>query len=65
MNLKVVVDRSRCVGTGICESTVPAIFEIDDDGRLVVLDDTVAPDRLDAVRSAIANCPTQALSLME
>jgi ferredoxin len=63
--MKVAVDRARCVGTGICESTVPAVFEIDDEGRLAIVHETVAPDRLDAVRSAIANCPTQALSLIE
>lgn len=63
--MRVVVDRSRCVGTGICESTVPVVFEIGDDGRLVIVDENVAPDRLDAVRSAVASCPTQALSLME
>jgi ferredoxin len=44
---------------------VPAVFEIDDDGRLAIVHETVSPDRLDAVRSAIASCPTQALSLME
>jgi ferredoxin len=63
--MKVVVDRSRCVGTGICESTAPAVFEIDDDGRLVIEECDVAPDRLDPVHAAVANCPTQALSLME
>jgi ferredoxin len=63
--VRILVDRSRCVGTGICESTVPAVFEIDDDGRLVIADENVAPDQLGAVRSAITNCPTHALSLME
>jgi ferredoxin len=63
--MRVVVDRSRCVGTGICESTVPDVFEIEDDGRLVIEECDVAPDRLDPVRAAVASCPTQALSLIE
>jgi ferredoxin len=63
--MRVVVDRSQCVGTGLCEIRASAVFAIDDDGRLSILDESVAPDRLEAVRSAIANCPTQALSLIE
>jgi ferredoxin len=63
--MRVVVDRSRCVGTGICEIRASAVFAIDDDGGLSILDDNVAPDQLDAVRGAATACPTQALSLIE
>jgi ferredoxin len=63
--MKVVVDRSRCVGTGLCEVRASAVFAIDDDGRLSILDERVAADQLDAVRGAATACPTQALSLIE
>lgn len=61
--MRVTVDRTRCQGTGICEATAPGSFEIADDGALVILDDTVAPDRLATVTAAVKACPTEALSL--
>ena len=63
--MKVVVDRSRCTGLGHCEVTAPAVFQIDDDGDLVILTGSVAPDQLDAVRTAVELCPTEALALLE
>lgn len=63
--MKIVVDRSRCTGLGICESVSPDHFEVDDDGELTVLREDVGPEELDIVREAVAGCPTEALSLDE
>jgi ferredoxin len=62
--MKVVVDRDKCVGLGICEATAPDVFEIDDDGALMILADDIAPDQLGAVRAAVDGCPTEALRLI-
>lgn len=62
---KIVVDRTRCTGLGICESVSPDHFEVDDDGELVVLREDVTPDEIATVREAVAGCPTGALSLDE
>lgn len=61
--MMISVDRARCTGLGICESYAPDIFEVDDEGELVLALDTVAPEMLDAVRQAVASCPTEALRL--
>lgn len=61
--MRISVDRDRCTGLGICESYAPDLFEVNDDGELVVASDTVAPEMLDAVQQAIAGCPTEALRL--
>lgn len=61
--MMISVDRARCTGLGICESYAPDIFEVDDEGELVLALDTVAPEMLDAVRQAVAGCPTEALRL--
>ena len=50
------------IGTEFAKALV---FEIDDDGKLSIVDDNVTPDRLDVVRAAVAGCPTNALSLIE
>lgn len=60
---RVQVDRERCVGSGVCESLAPEVFEIDDDGVLQVHRDEPDPDQLDDVRDAVQQCPARALAL--
>ena len=59
------VDRDRCVGSGACEALAPDVFEVDDDGVLVVHRPELAEDELPDVRDAVSACPTRALSLPE
>lgn len=61
--MKIVLDRTRCTGLGICESLSPKHFEIDDDGELNLLQDVVEGDELEDVEAAVAGCPTEALRL--
>lgn len=63
--MKIIVDRSKCTGLGICESLAPAHFEVDDDGVLVLLEENVTAADLQAVNEAIAGCPTEALKIVE
>ena len=62
---RVVVDRELCVGSGSCEMLAPAVFEVDDDGVLVVLLPQPADDDVPAVRDAVQACPTRALTLVD
>ena len=62
---RVEVDRTTCTSLGICESFAPGVFEVGDDGELAVLSDPVPADQLDAVRDAVAGCPTGALALRD
>ncbi|MGW5230289.1 ferredoxin [Nocardia niigatensis] len=62
--MKVVVDRSKCTGLGICESLAPAFFEIDDNGELVQLKEDITDDELAAVEEAVQGCPTEALRIL-
>ena len=56
------VDRERCVGSGTCEMLAPDVFEVGDDGIVVVRQ----PDVVDGtVRDALQQCPTQALSVAD
>ena len=63
--IRIEVDRDRCASTGGCEALAPQVFEIGDDGALVVL--RPEPDEADLpdVRNAVAACPTRALTLVE
>lgn len=60
---RLVVDRNRCTGIGICESIFPERFEVDDDGTLIVHDTVVTPESRAGVEDAVQACPASALSL--
>jgi ferredoxin len=61
--MKVTVDFVKCTGLGICESMAPDIFEVNDDGQLVLLKEDITDDELQAVEEAVAGCPTEALRI--
>jgi ferredoxin len=60
---RIEVDRDRCASTGGCEALAPDVFEIGDDGVLVVLRPEPGEEDLPAVRDAVDTCPTRALRL--
>lgn len=61
--MKIQVDKSRCTGLGICESLAPEVFEVNDDGELVLLTEIITEEQLEGVQDAIRACPTEALRL--
>jgi ferredoxin len=63
--VRVEVDRDLCAGTGGCEALAPDVFEIGDDGALVVLRPEPGPADLPDVRNAVTGCPTRALRLVD
>ncbi|MBK1787308.1 ferredoxin [Prauserella cavernicola] len=60
--MRITVDRNKCTGLGICESLAPDVFEINDDGELVLTAE-VPDGQLDDVEAAVSGCPTEALRL--
>ncbi|WP_415941844.1 ferredoxin [Streptomyces sp. 067-1] len=61
--MKIVLDRPRCEGHGLCEEAAPRLMHLDDEGELVL-------DRgeFDAADAALANaavrvCPVAALRI--
>lgn len=60
---RVVADRSRCCGYGLCAAVCPSIYKLDDDG-LVYLDSNVVPPELEEeAREGAAACPAEAIWL--
>lgn len=61
--MKIEVDRERCEGHALCVMAVPEVFDVTEEGVLVVLVDH--PDA--AIRGdldhAAASCPTRALTV--
>jgi ferredoxin len=63
--MRIILDQSKCDGLGMCEAEAPDLFEVQDDGSLVVLHLTPTDDRRDEVEAACDACPTQALSIAD
>jgi ferredoxin len=61
--VRVDVDLGKCTGHGICESIAEDVFEVQDDGTVVI----VEPNRPEADRGrmqqAVTQCPAAALRL--
>jgi ferredoxin len=63
--MRIVLDKAKCDGLGMCEAEAPELFEVQDDGSLVILELTPGNDRLAEVEAACDACPTQALSIQD
>jgi ferredoxin len=62
-SLRVIADRSRCCGYGLCAQVCPQVYKLDADG-LVYLDSDVVPAGLEEeAREGAAACPAEALSV--
>ena len=61
--IRVVVDRDLCQNHGQCVFAAPQVFELDEEGELVVLQDEVGEDLRDAVEEAADVCPVQAITI--
>jgi ferredoxin len=58
---RVEINTSTCQGIGICEQTVPGVFEVGKDGVSHVDQDAVADAQDAELQEAVANCPTQSV----
>ncbi|MEU7812742.1 (4Fe-4S)-binding protein [Pseudonocardia sp. NPDC049154] len=54
-------DRGMCIGAGMCVMTDSAVFDQDDDGIVVLLEED--PETDGKVRAAVDACPSGALSI--
>lgn len=62
--MRVIADRNRCIGSGLCASAVPEVFEQDDDdGCVVLLLEHPVESQQDEVEEAVRSCPSQALRI--
>ena len=60
--MKVSVDADVCGGHGVCVSLCPEVFTLTDDGYAVVQVAEVPVEFEDAVRAAVNQCPTRAIT---
>jgi ferredoxin len=63
MTLKVIVDDDVCQNHGQCVLAAPQVFQLDEEGELVLLDDEPDESLRDAVEEAADVCPVQAITI--
>ena len=63
MSYKIVVDRVKCQGIGACVGMAPDVFEIDHEGKAVVINGEGTDD--DTILEAAESCPLEAISLFD
>lgn len=63
--MHIVIDFDRCESNGLCMSTAPELFLVDDDDNLHVLVDALSDEHVVAARQAARLCPKQAISIVE
>ncbi|MCX5521893.1 ferredoxin [Streptomyces bobili] len=63
--MKVELEADKCVASGQCVLAAMDVFDQDDDGIAILLEEQVGDGRLDDVKEAVALCPAAAIRLVE
>lgn len=63
--MKISVDDDVCVASGSCVMASLTVFDQDDDGMVVLLNDSPGEAEWEGVRTAAAVCPVAAIEVIE
>lgn len=61
--MKATVDKSGCIGCGLCASICPEVFRMDEDGLAEAILDPVPPEHEDSALEARDSCPTSVITM--
>lgn len=63
--MRITVNRAVCVGAGQCATLAEELFDQDDDGIVVLLDEAPGPGQHSAARRAVSLCPARAITIVD
>jgi ferredoxin len=61
--VKILADRERCEGHGLCADTAPEVYELDDDAVVILLHEDVPPALERRAEAGARVCPVAALRI--
>jgi ferredoxin len=63
--MRVEVDLDKCTGHGICESIADDVFEVQEDGTVLIHENERPESDHERMQQAVTQCPAAALYLRE
>ena len=63
--MRIVADRDRCEGLGMCEAMAPDFFEVGEDGLVEIHDEGPGEEHRTDLAAAVDSCPVLALRLQD
>lgn len=63
--MRIEAELDLCQGHAMCQLEAPEVFEVPKRGTVIILDRTPPSELRSKVESAVRNCPTQALTIVE
>ena len=60
--MEIVIDRAKCAGHAICTILAPEVFDMDDEGKAILLP-TANQASAAEIRDAVDACPALAIKL--
>ena len=61
--MKATIDRSGCIGCGLCADTCPTVFRMADDSLAEVYTDPVPSGDESLAQEAADNCPVSVIAI--
>jgi ferredoxin len=63
--MKISIDQDVCISSGACVLEAPELFDLGDEGLVVLLDSEPPPHLHDAARRARSACPAGVITIEE
>lgn len=64
MSAHIEVEIDRCEGHGLCEQVAPEIYQLDHEGELVLLTESVSADLVTKAEAGARVCPVAAIRVL-
>ncbi len=61
--MKIKILRDKCISAGTCVAIAPDVFELDDEGKVILKNEDGADEQ--TIIDAAKSCPTQAIEIYD
>jgi len=61
--MKIKILREKCISAGTCVAIAPDVFELDDEGKVILKDPKGTDEQ--TIIDAVKSCPTQAIEVYD